>query len=62
MIMRAKEFSDLKTWRAKVKLPGKSNNPLIDTQVVARNYDLAKRLIRAQYGPDSLIGNVTEVK
>ena len=58
--MRAKEFRDLKTYHARVKL--KSSATIIDTQVVARNYELAKRLLRAQYGANSIVSNVREVK
>lgn len=60
--MRARKFSDLKTFRARVKLPDRHNTTVIDTQVVARNYELAKRLIKAQYGANSLIGTVHEVR
>lgn len=60
--MKAKEFSGMKTFQARVKLPDKHNTTVIDTQVVARNYELAKRLLKAQYGPNSLIGTVQEVR
>jgi Skp family chaperone for outer membrane proteins len=52
--------SALKTFHARIKL-GKSGT-LIDTQVVARNYEMAKRLLRAQYGENSLASNVREVQ
>lgn len=60
--MKAREFRNMKTFQARVKLPDKHNTTVIDTQVVARNYELAKRLLQAQYGPNSLIGTVREVK
>ena len=58
--MRAQEFSDLRTFHARVKL--KNSGTLIDTQVVARNYELAKRLLRAQYGTNSIVSNVREIR
>jgi hypothetical protein len=54
------EASDLRTFHARVKL-GKGG-ALIDTQVVARNYEMAKRLLRAQYGENSVVSNVREVR
>jgi hypothetical protein len=60
--MKAKEFSGMKTFQARVKLPDKHNTTVIDTQVVARNYELAKRLLKAQYGANSLVSAVHEVK
>ena len=58
--MRAREFRDLKNFHARVKLKGSAT--LIDTQVVARNYEMAKRLLKAQYGANSVVSNVREVK
>jgi hypothetical protein len=52
----------LKTFKATVKLPQKGYTTLIDTQVVARNYELARRLLIAQYGKGSVVSNVTEVR
>lgn len=54
------EAGDLRTFHARVKL-GKGG-ALIDTQVVARNYEMAKRLLRAQYGENSVVSNVREVR
>jgi hypothetical protein len=54
------ENSDLRTFHARVKL-GKGG-ALIDTQVVARNYEMAKRLLRAQYGENSLVSNVRVIQ
>jgi hypothetical protein len=58
--MKSKEFIELKTFHARVKL--RSGGVLIDTQVVARNYEMAKRLLRAQYGEGSVVSNVIQVK
>ena len=61
--MRYSELSQgLKTFKATVKLPQKGYSTLIDTQVVARNYELARRLLVAQYGKGSIVSNVTEVR
>jgi hypothetical protein len=56
----SKENQDLRTFHARVKLKGSS--ALIDTQVVARNYEMAKRLLRAQYGENSIVSNMREIK
>ena len=58
--MKMQEVTGMKTFHARVKLPG--SGTLIDTQVVAQTYELAKRLLRAQYGAGSLVSNVREVK
>lgn len=61
--MRLAEIaSGLKTYKATVKLPQKGYSTLIDTQVVARNYEMARRLLTAQYGKGSVVSNVTEVR
>ena len=52
--------TEMQTFHARVKL--KNSNTLIDTQVVARNYEMAKRLLRAQYGENSVVSNVRAVK
>jgi hypothetical protein len=56
----SQQLGDLRTFHARVKL--QSGGALIDTQVVARNYEMAKRLLRAQYGNASIVSNVREVK
>ena len=58
--MKIKEVAELKTFHARIKLPG--SGTLMDTQVVARNYELARRLLKAQYGNNSVVSNVREVK
>lgn len=50
----------LKTFQARVKLPGQST--LIDAQVVARNYEMARRLLVGQYGNGSVVSAVREIK
>ena len=58
--MKAQEITGLKTFHARVKLPG--SGTLIDTQVVARNYELARRLLIAQYGAKSVVSNIRETR
>ena len=50
--MRASEFilKKLKTYAVKVKLPQLGYTNIVDTTVQARNQEMARRLIRAQYG------------
>ena len=54
--------SSMKTFRAKVRIKDRYGSPAIEAQVVARNHDMARQLLRAQYGPDSVISTVTELK
>jgi len=56
----SQQLDNLRTFHARIKL--QSGGTLIDTQVVARNYEMAKRLLRAQYGNASIVSNVREVK
>jgi hypothetical protein len=58
--MKMQEVTGLKTFHARIKLPG--SGTLLDTQVVARNYELARRLLKAQYGDKSVVSNVRETK
>lgn len=61
--MKLSEISSgLKTFKATVKLPQKGHSTLIDTQVVARNYEMARRLLIAQYGQGSVVSSITEVR
>jgi len=59
--MRANEIirkkNSLKTYSAKVRLkqPGYTN--IVDTTVMARNPEMARRLIRQQYGGRSMLVN-----
>ena len=54
--------SSMKTFRAKVRIKDRYGSPAIEAQVVARNHDMARQLLRAQYGPDSVVSTVTELK
>ena len=46
--------------RVKVKQPGYSQ--MIDTTVTAKNKEMARRLLRAQYGKTALVNNLREIK
>lgn len=60
MKIRDIEQRRIKTFTARVRLP---NQPtLITAQVVAANYELARRLLIGQYGKGSVVSAVTEVK
>jgi predicted nucleotidyltransferase len=54
--------SSMKTFRAMVRIKDRYGSPAIEAQVVARNHDMARQLLRAQYGPDSVVSTVTELK
>lgn len=47
---------------AKVRLSQNGYKQIIDTTIVAKNLQMAIRLLRAQYGKDSLIGNPRRVQ
>jgi len=54
--------SSMKTFCALVRIKDRYGSPAIEAQVVARNHDMARQLLRAQYGPDSVVSTVTELK
>jgi hypothetical protein len=60
MKIRDLEQRRMKTFTARVKLPNQGT--LITAQVVAANYELARRLLVGQYGKGSVVSAVTEVK
>jgi len=64
--MRAQEFQTrppLKTYRVRLKLQQKGYTQQMDTTVMARNAEMARRVIRAQYlNPNVLVGQPKEVK
>ena len=45
----------LRTWTAKVRLRNKGYTNIIDTTVMARTAEMARRLIRQQYGDTNVI-------
>jgi len=63
--MRASEITKklkLKMWHAKIKLPQTGFASIMDIVVTAKNQELARRLIKQLYGPNSRITNVKEIK
>jgi hypothetical protein len=60
MKIRDLESRRMKTFKARVKLP--RQDTVITAQVVAANYELARRLLIGQYGQGTLVSAVTEVK
>lgn len=59
-------FEDLtkgyKFFTAKVKIKQPGYSQLIDTTINAKTKDLARRLLQAQYGSNSIIGTIKEIK
>lgn len=60
MKIRDLESRRMKTFKARIKLP--RQDTVITAQVVAANYELARRLLIGQYGQGSLVSAVTEVR
>lgn len=61
--MRAEEITrQYKFFAAKVKVKQPNYSQIIDTTVTAKTQEMARRLIKAQYGKDALISNVREIK
>lgn len=52
----SKAFST-KLFKARIKLDQGSYKQLVDTTVVAKNLQMAIKLLKAQYGKDSVVGN-----
>jgi hypothetical protein len=61
--MRFEELTkQYKFFKAKVKIKQPGYSQLIDTTVTAKDRTMAQRLLKAQYGKNSVIGTVTEIK
>lgn len=60
MKIRDLEQRRMKTFTARIKLPGQAT--VITAQVVAANYELARRLLVGQYGQGSVVSAVTEIR
>ena len=63
--MRADEFTKrkLKTYAVKLKLKQTGYSNMIDTTVMARNPEMARRLLRQQYGDKHVVvGQPRELK
>jgi len=58
--MRANEFlstRQLKTYVAKIRIKQQGYTNIIDTTVMARTPEMARRLLRQQYGGNSVLVN-----
>jgi hypothetical protein len=53
--MRATEILRLKTYAVKLRLPQQGYTNIIDTTVQARNPEMARRILRQQYGDRSVV-------
>jgi hypothetical protein len=61
--MRIEEFTNqFKFFAAKVRVKQTNYSQVIDTTVTAKNQEMARRLIKAQYGKTALVSNVREIK
>ena len=61
--MRSSEIlAGFPIYRAKVRIKNPNYSIITDVTVSAKNRDMARRILRAQFGANSLISNVTEVK
>ena len=65
--MRAKEFvplsqRSLKTYAVKLHLRQRGYTNIIDTQVQARNPEMARRILRTQYNPNVIVGQPREIR
>jgi len=61
--MRFTEISSqFKFFKAKVRVKQPGYSIMIDTTITAKNRDMARRLIRHQYGSNALVGDVREIK
>ena len=61
--MRAKElFKGFRIYTAVVKVKNPGYTELVDASVFAKNVNMAKMLFQQQYGKQSVVSNVKEVK
>lgn len=61
--MRWEELTNqFKFFAAKVRIKQANYSQVIDTTVNAKNQEMARRLIKAQYGKNALVSNVREIK
>jgi hypothetical protein len=51
-----------KFFGARVRVKQSAYSQIIDTTVTAKTQEMARRLLKAQYGKDALISNVREIK
>lgn len=61
--MRAQEIAPgFKVFKATVRVKNPTYTGVTDVTIFAKNHNMARELLKAQYGSNSLITVVTEVK
>lgn len=62
--MKASEFlpKNLKLFKVRVKVKQIGHTQMIDTTITAPNANLARRLVKDQFGDNAMVGNVQEVR
>lgn len=61
--MRAREIiPKFKIYQAKVRIKQPGYSSLVDITVSAKNPDMARKLLRQQYGHTALVTNVREIR
>jgi hypothetical protein len=62
--MKASEFlpKNMKLFKVRVKVKQVGYTQMIDTTITAPDANLARRLVKDQFGHNALVGNVQEVK
>jgi hypothetical protein len=51
-----------KLWKVGVKVDMPAYSQVIDTTVIAKNREMARRLVLKQFGKKSIIRTITEIK
>lgn len=51
-----------KLWKVGVKVKQPAYSQVIETTVTAKNQEMARRLVKAQYGNNAIIQRVQEIK
>lgn len=61
--MRSSEiFAGFPLYTAKVRVRNPNYSIITNVTIPAKNRDMARRILRAQFGANSLVSNVQEVK
>lgn len=62
--MKSSEFlpKNLKLFKVRVKVKQVGYTQMIDTTIVAPNANMARQLVKDQFGPGAMVGNVQKVK
>ena len=60
--MRAAEFlNGFRVFTTKIKIKQPTYSTQVDVTVFAKNAEMARRILKNQYGKDALINNVREI-